>query len=65
MDTRYIIDSNIIIYLLKGLLPEQAKEQLESILEQECNLSIISKIEVLGWNFSSKENEEIAKDFMD
>ena len=43
----YLIDTNIIIYYFNGLT---ADETLNELLKTNFNLSIISKIEFLGWN---------------
>ncbi len=47
MGTRYLIDSNAAIDFLGGLLPTAATAQLESwILNGECSISIINRIEL-------------------
>ena len=51
MGKRYLIDTNIAIYFLDGVLPPATLPFIQSVLGKECNLSIITKIELLGWSF--------------
>ncbi len=64
MGTRYLVDTNIAIYLLNGAIPANASAFLQPILDQECNLSIVAKIELLGWQFSTSADEQKATDFV-
>ena len=57
MGKRYLVDTNIAIYLLNGVLPDNAKAFLRPILDVECNLSIVAKIELLGWQFANANDE--------
>jgi predicted nucleic acid-binding protein len=50
MGTRYLLDSNIIIYLSKGILTAENSSIIASIEEYPSNISVITQIEVLGWN---------------
>lgn len=54
MGTRFLIDTNIAIYLLNGTLTGEPLAKVKSLLLPECNLSIVTKIEVLGWKFADK-----------
>jgi predicted nucleic acid-binding protein len=50
MGTTYLLDTNIIIYFLDAVLPEKSLDFIEEILDETgCNISIITKIELLGW----------------
>ena len=49
MGTRYLLDTNCVIYYLKGILPKTAKDIIDKDLIQSPHLSVISKIELLGW----------------
>ncbi len=44
---RYLIDTNIVIYYFNGLI---ADEQIHALLAQDFTLSVITKIEFLGWS---------------
>jgi predicted nucleic acid-binding protein len=65
MGERYLIDTNIAIYFLDGHIPTNAIAFLIKVLNNESNISIISKIELLGWNFPNSEKMEINQDFVD
>jgi hypothetical protein len=43
---RYLFDTNIIIYYFNGLTADEALHQM---LAESFNISLISKIEFLGW----------------
>ncbi len=64
MGTRYLLDTNTAIYFLEGVLPAPSLPFMESVLDVECNLSIITKIELLGWQFPSVQKESDATEFV-
>lgn len=49
MGKRYLIDSNILIEFSGKLLPEKSLGLVSSIIDDEFNISVINKIEVLGY----------------
>ena len=56
MGQRFLIDTNILIYYLNGILPAQSEEKIDAIFDDSLNISVISKIEFLGWyGFSEKD----------
>lgn len=65
MGERYLIDTNIIIYLLDGVLPDYSLSFLTKIIETETNVSVITQMEVLGYTFNSSRDEKITHDFID
>ncbi len=64
MGERYLIDTNISIYFLDGHIPAKAIAFLSEVLNAESNISIITKIELLGWNFPNSEKTEINQEFV-
>lgn len=64
MGTRYLLDTNTAIYFLEGALPATSLPFIQSVLDIECNLCIITKIELLGWQFPSAEKESNATEFI-
>jgi len=56
MGQRYLLDTNIVIDFLGNKLPAKTKRHLSSIVDSEINLSVINKIELLGF---SKVDQEI------
>ena len=63
MGTRYLLDTNIAIYLLDGALPATAPTKTQSMLATECNLSSITRIELLGWQFPDAQKLREAENF--
>lgn len=49
MGKRYLLDTNIIIYYLGGVLPEPARQFTDKVLMHQANLSVISRIELFSW----------------
>lgn len=65
MGPRFLIDSNIAIYFRAAKLPDAAKDFVQKALESDsCSLSVISKMEMLGWNFADKHEEQAAVRFV-
>lgn len=64
MGKRYLIDTNIAIYLLDGNMPTHAISFLEKIIDNEYFISVISKMELLGFDFSDAEKNNIATAFV-
>jgi hypothetical protein len=46
----YVIDSNVVIDYLSGQLPNNAMSFLNGIIDNSPTISIMTKIEVLGFN---------------
>ncbi len=68
MDTdmkRYLLDTNILIYYWKGDIPKGEMKHVEEILKHSFIISIITKIELLGWKKHTREGYEMARDFLD
>lgn len=49
MGTDCLIDINTIIYLLDKKLPATAELFLANIIDESCQLPVISQIELLSW----------------
>jgi predicted nucleic acid-binding protein len=65
MGTGFLLDTNIAIYFRAGKLPEDAKNFVQNVLEfSDCGLSVISKMEILGWNFVDEDEEKQTIDFI-
>jgi predicted nucleic acid-binding protein len=52
MGKRYLIDSNTLIEYTGKLLPPAGHDAVSTIINEEFNISFISKIEVLGNNLA-------------
>jgi len=62
---KYLLDTNVLIYYWKGDIPKGEMKRLEEILKHSFIISIITKIELLGWRKHTREGYEIARDFLD
>jgi toxin FitB len=51
-----VIDTNILIYYLNEQLPESVKTQVDNAILSGCTISIITRIEVLGWQGHSEQS---------
>lgn len=61
----YLLDTNTIIYYLQAGLPEKAMKQLHNIVDEQPLVSVISKIELLGFNTATIEEQTIAETFIE
>lgn len=60
----YLLDTNILIYYFNASLPSNAKTMVSEYLRSSFNISVISKMEFLGFNqFTTKEREK-ARNFL-
>ncbi len=57
MGKRYLLDSNTVLDYMGNKLPGKAKKLITQVIDQEINLSVINKIELLG--FSKVEQDLI------
>jgi predicted nucleic acid-binding protein len=65
MGTAYIIDSNAVIDYLMGKLPVSGMSFLNEVVDQIPFVSVITKIEVLGFSASSASHRLLAGFFGD
>ena len=65
MGTTYLLDTNTAIYFLDGLLPQNALVFVTDTLnEQGSFLSVITKIELLGWQAGSPQKMRDVEEFV-
>ncbi len=64
MGERYLIDSNAIIDYLSGKFPDLGMSFMSDVVNAIPNVSVISKIEVLGFNTPS-ESYQLLSDFFE
>jgi toxin FitB len=63
MGKKYLIDTNILIYYLANQIPEKEIEKIEEIFMTSFNISVVTKIEFLGWNKHTDEGFKESKEF--
>ncbi len=64
MEKQYIIDSNAVIDYLSGKLPEKVMVFMNQVINDIPNISVITKIEVLGYKTTGEANQ-ILSGFID
>ena len=65
MGKSYLIDTNIAIYFLDGVLPLHTLPMMRPIFDdRNYSLSIITQIELLGWPFPDITKNEYAELFV-
>lgn len=60
----YLLDTNAIIYYLQAVLPEKAMHQLHAIVDDRPLISVITKIELLGFATATIEERGIMETFI-
>lgn len=64
MGSKYLIDTNIIIYILKREIPLVKINEIAQIIDDSFNISAISKVEALGWNKLTAEDKKTTYNFL-
>ena len=65
MAKRFLIDTNILIYYGNNQLPGKSAEIIEDALQNSFNISVISKMEYLGWKKHTEETYRTAVKFIE
>ncbi len=65
MDERFLIDTNILIYFIKGTIPMEARSKVSDIFRNSFNISTITKIETLGWHRINEFDKVKYADFLE
>lgn len=63
MGQRYILDTNAVIDYVGDKLPQNSALLMDKLVNDELNISIIVKIETLGFNGEDSEMQKL-KDFL-
>ncbi len=59
-----VFDSNILIYYLNGSLNDSVRRQVEDMIKLGSFISVITRIEVLGWSKNTATSLSSAKDLL-
>jgi predicted nucleic acid-binding protein len=60
----YLLDTNVVINYLNASLPLAGMAFLNTIVDNEPMISVITKMETLGFNFKSIEEQNLMQDFI-
>ena len=61
---QYLLDTNTVIDYLNAALPPTAMQRLGEILDNESIISVVTKIETLGYNFENSDELFIMETFV-
>ena len=64
MGSRFLIDTNILIYVLTKALSDRLTDKMNKIFQDSFIISVINKIEFLGWKEATPEEHQQAIDFL-
>lgn len=64
MGSRFLVDTNIIIYVFTQGLSDRLAEKMNQIFQDSLNISVINKIEFLGWKEAPPDEHRQAIDFL-
>jgi len=65
MGKRYLLDSNTVIDYIGGLYSDKARHWLNELIDEEINVSVITKIEVLSFDPDKDDNYPILVEFFE
>jgi predicted nucleic acid-binding protein len=65
MGKRYLLDSNTVIDYIGGLYSDNARQWLNELIDEEINVSVITKIEVLSFDPDKDDNYPILIEFFE
>jgi len=65
MGKKYLLDSNTVIDYIGGLYSGKTKQWLDQLIDEDINVSIISKIEVLSFDPDKDDNYPILIEFFE
>jgi len=65
MTKQRVFDSNLLIYYLNASLSQSARKQVDDVIETGAFISVITRIEVLGWHKHSDKSKSSAEDLLD
>jgi predicted nucleic acid-binding protein len=63
MGGRYLLDSNTVIDYIASIYPDRTRKWLNQLIDEEINVSVITKIEVLSFDPDKDDNYSILVDF--
>ncbi len=61
----FLLDTNAIIYYLKGSLPSSGMKAISAIVDDRPSISVITKIELLGFNTPGARERDFTDQFVE
>jgi len=60
----YLLDTNIVINYLDASMPMPAMQFMDNIVNLQCSISVITKMEALGYSFKTPAEEKVMWTFV-
>ena len=60
----YLLDTNFVINYFKGIFEGSARQFTDSIINRTTYISVITRIELLGWKLIVNKDEKVIKEFI-
>jgi len=60
----YLLDSNVVINYLNASLSKAAMQFMDKVVDTQSNISVITQMETLGFNFKSDIEKEVMEIFI-
>lgn len=64
MGQKYLIDTCTVVKYLDEILPPEAITFLDALVDDDCKVSFITKIELLVWNPQNAEDIRVREEFL-
>ncbi len=61
----YLLDTNVVIHYLGNSLPFNSIEFLNQFIDENSYVSVITQMEILGFNYKSKTEKHITQFFIE
>lgn len=61
----YLLDSNVVVHYLSNSLPKKSIDFLNQFIDQDCYVSVITQMEILGFNFKKVSDKNITEAFIE
>ena len=61
----YLLDSNVVVHYLSNSLPIKSIEFLNQFIDEDCYISVITQMEILGFNFKNLSDKNITEIFIE
>jgi predicted nucleic acid-binding protein len=65
MEQKYLIDTSAVIKYLENLFPPEAISFMDFVVDKDCKVSFITKIELLVWDTPVPSDIKIREEFLE
>jgi predicted nucleic acid-binding protein len=61
----YLLDTNVVVHYLAKSLPLKSIDFLNQFIDQDCYVSVITQMELLGFNFKNSIERNVTEVFIE